>query len=44
MLKCIVLAIGGHWDSGNSVNLQFKALADELVKRNYQVIIRVCFK
>ena len=37
----IVLAIGSHWDSGSSVSLQFKSLADELVKRGYQVIILI---
>jgi glycosyltransferase involved in cell wall biosynthesis len=39
MSNCIILAIGGHWDSGNPVALQFKALADELVRRGNDVLI-----
>jgi glycosyltransferase involved in cell wall biosynthesis len=39
--KSILLAIGGHWDSGNSVSLQFKAIADALVTRGYKVIVLV---
>ena len=41
MSKCFVLAMGGHWDSGNSVNLEFKGIADDLVKRGNQVVILV---
>lgn len=40
-MKSVVLAVGSHWDSGNSVSLQFKAIADELVKRGHQVILLV---
>lgn len=39
MRKSIILAVGGHWASGNTLSLQFKAVADELVLRGYLVII-----
>jgi len=41
MYKSIVVTVGGHWSSGNSLSIQFKAIADELVSRGYRVIILV---
>ncbi|WKZ52802.1 MAG: glycosyltransferase family 4 protein [Anaerolineales bacterium] len=40
-MRCVILAVGLHWDSGNSVSLQFKAIADELVRRGYRVVLLV---
>lgn len=41
MGKTIFLGIGGHWASGNSLSLMYRGVAEELVRREWQVVVLI---